>query len=576
MDRSKLEQWQEEHEARMRSIRERHGLAAPAPKREETEEEERRIRLALLREVSRRRMQALKLYEPTEKQLAFHKSKAAERLALGGNRGTKTMCAAAEVAWAATGTHPYHDYPKESLKIICVAKDGLKIGQVFYAKLFKAGAFKMIKGEDGFFRAYRPWEDGWDAKTKPALPLIPPEMIADIAWEDKKLDQPKLVKIKNGDMRCEFLFCTSAGRPVEGVDVDVVWFDEEVYEGGTGKSWYTEMAARLIDRRGRFIWSATPQAATDILWKLHTRALESKDTENPAIEEFHFTMDDNPYLTEEAKAEFREKAAQDPDEYRVRVKGEFLVTSHLVYPNFKKSFHTCAPFEIPANWTRYFVLDPGFGHSFGTFLAVPPPGERDDQVFVYDELYRQQCDAMEFTDELRHKMSGQFFEEFLIDLHGSIRSNAFGKNEGDAYVEAFRHFKLRSISTGNSFKQMGNWGNTGRRGIVRGEVEQVRRWLWPRADKRGTPKLQIFETCHDIVKQLSRYRNKLKDGKPTDDPDPRYDSHGCDTIRYAVLHGMAFVERTVRHRATSTIWNYYRNKMRKKRKDKFIHLGPGD
>lgn len=558
-----------EHDAKLRCIRIKHGLSIPAP----DGDEDRREKLRILREISRRTMQALKLYEPLPKQLAFHQCGASERLVLGGNRGAKTMCCAAEVAWAVTGTHPWLNYPKEHGRWICVAKDGTKIGQVFYAKLFKSGAFRMILDQKtGYYRAYRPWEDGWETRTKPALPLIAPDLIADIAWEDKKLGYPKLVTLKNG---WEILFCTSAGKPVEGVDVDGVWFDEEVYEGGTGKSWYTEMAARLIDRSGRFLWSATPQAATDILWKLHTRALEQKDEPDPSIVEFHFTMDDNPYLPERAKQSFREKAAQDPDEYRVRVKGEFLVTSHLVYPNFKKTVHTCPPFPIPAEWTRYMVLDPGFGHSFATLFAVPPPGEHDDQAIAYDELYRQQCDAMQFIDELRHKMANQWFEDFIIDLHGSVRGTAFGKSEGDAYAEALKHYGIRSIVSGSGFTKKGGYGSISG-DTIRGEVAQVRRWLWPRAEHHGTPKLQIFETCENLISQLSRYRNKLKDGKPTDFPEQRYDCHGCDTVRYAVLHGLAYAPRTMAHRATSGVWRYFQNKMRRQMKDRSIHIGPGN
>ena len=83
----------------------------------------------LLHEKAYRLMQGLALYKPLPHQLAFHISQSLERLAFGSNRGGKTTAAAAEVAMAVTGNCPYYDYPKENGRCICVAKDGIKIGE---------------------------------------------------------------------------------------------------------------------------------------------------------------------------------------------------------------------------------------------------------------------------------------------------------------------------------------------------------------------------------------------------------------------------------------------------------------
>ena len=119
----------------------------------------------LLRELSRRRMSGLSLYKPQPRQLEFHKCQAPERLAIGANRGMKTTCAAVEVAWAATGTHPYFDYPKEDARIICVAKDQTKIGEVMFRKLFKRDAYRIVFDKTtGYWRGWEPWRDGYDRR----------------------------------------------------------------------------------------------------------------------------------------------------------------------------------------------------------------------------------------------------------------------------------------------------------------------------------------------------------------------------------------------------------------------------
>ena len=78
-------------------------------------------RIAL--ELNKRGMEALALYEPMPKQLRFHQSKATKRMLRGSNRSGKSQCTGAEVAWAATGTHPWTKYPKENGIGYCVGWD---------------------------------------------------------------------------------------------------------------------------------------------------------------------------------------------------------------------------------------------------------------------------------------------------------------------------------------------------------------------------------------------------------------------------------------------------------------------
>lgn len=531
-------------------------------------------RLFLLRELAYRRMQALKLYEPLPKQDEFHKCQSPERLILGGNRGAKTMCCAAEVAMAVTGNHPYLNYPKEDGRWMCVAKDGIKVGEVFYRKLFMPGAFKMVKdGTTGLWRAWRPWVDGWNIDRRNALPLIPRRDVVAIAWEDKKLNQPKKITMRNG---WEILFFTSAGKPMESVDLDGAWFDEEIYEKTTLGSWYDETAARLIDRSGRFIWSATPQAATAALWKIHEAAEEDRGKENPLVSEFHVTMDDNPYLPEKSKAEFRQKEMRDPDEYRVRVLGEFLMTSHFVYPNFKKTKHTCPMFEIPPEWCRYLVVDPGYANVVGLLFAVPPPIAKIPHVYVYDEVYGHQWDAKTFVAHLKPKMMGQTFQAFIIDRHGSIKTEANGKTIGQQYAEEMAKAGLRSSSTGSQFIPIGDTGSQNSSPLKMG-CSEVRSWLWDRDEYQSTPKLQIFNHCEGLIGEMGKYRNKIIKGKATDTPDGAQHSHGPDCIRYAVVHGLPYVEPRVGERPMGGPLRYLHAKWKATRKgeNQFVNLGPG-
>lgn len=808
----------------------------------------------LMREKVYRRMQAATMYEPMPHQEAFHRSQAAERLAIGSNRSGKTNVAAVEVAWAVLGKHPYLKYPTNDGRCVCVAKDQTKIGEVMYRKLFRAGAFDMVRGEDGLFRAWDPPRDGYDRDMrKKALPLIPQREIRKIAWDKKAINCPKMITLKNG---WEISFYSSLGKPPNGIDIDLClagwteiydpvakqhrrvdqiaepwhveswnektgrieiqpaqvpfikgigeivkvtlsngktlfttrkhrilaasgewvsvqtafdghlplrdaslgqgtfhavsthagsrpetyrksspvlsscaepeatasrrrsvresdeptsdpdcgaecalretrtnpsyqddcspcsrpcgerprsaepaarssppsrgyagerspwrwlggateasranipacherssdtaashgpcvvssvaecrilpfnaevfviglesagshyiwdfgvskthsyvhaglsnhncWFDEEIWEN----EWYTEASARLLDRSGRFIWSATPQAATDQLFSLHEQALDERRTPRPRIEEFTFLLDENPYIAPDDIALFKAKAMADPENYRVRVEGKFLVSSHRVYPEFDKEIHTVPAFKVPENWCRYMVVDPGYTKPAALFFATPPPGTPGDHVYLYDEFYEHQSSARNFAENIYPKTVGVQFEAFIIDAHGSRRTEQNGKTIGQQFAEEFARKGIRSLQTGSHFILIGaNQGQFGK-GELKAQISQVRSWLWERDG--NSPKLQIFQdTCPTVISEMEKYKNKTDKGKPLDEPDSRKWSEGPDAIRYAVLHGCFYVKPR-KHKPATPALVKYSQKLKKKRQGdgNYVLLGP--
>lgn len=533
-----------------------------------------RLLKMLLQEKAYRQMRPTTIYEPIPEQLRFHKSQAKERICVGANRGAKTTCCALEVAMACTGTHPYINYPKTGGRCVCVAQDETRIGEVMYRKLFMREAFWMKKDpETKKFRSWRPWVDGYELTgLTRCLPLIDKRMLDTnkgtngIAWEKRSLNIPKVVYLRNG---WEISFYSSKGAPPQGIDIDVCWFDEEV----NSQLWYPEMAARLVDRNGRFIWSATPQVGTDELYKLHERAEEEALKHLPAIEEFKFLMDDNPFLSEEAKDSLKLKFADDPENYAIRVMGEYKVLSERVYPEFGR-LHQCEPFDIPSNWCRYLIIDPAYNTTCMTFWAIPPKSERP-HAYLYDELYCRQEPLNKQVERLLPKVTGQSFQAFLIDEHGSRRTETIGKTIGQQYREAFEAANIRSIATGHGFFSIGDDGHVGHSPKNIG-IEDARSWLWKRGEFEDTPKLQVFKgICKDFCEEMLKYRRKTVKGRVTEKTEDKW-SHGPDTFRYAVIHGLPYIEpRRTRQMLSgpAQVLAAKRKKERKKRGNNVI-LGP--
>lgn len=525
----------------------------------------------LVEERLRRKIEGLKLYEPMPVQKEFHASRARERIIRGSNRSGKTVGACAEVAWAITGTHPDTTrYPKENGIWYAVGKDGREVSEVIYRKLFRAGAFKIIRDlKTGEWRAFHPdrIEDlARLSEAKPAPPLVPPRMVKTIAWENRKENLPKLIQLTNG---WEIQFFSSNALPPHGTDIDGAIFDEEIING----AWYSEIAARLVDRNGRFLWSATPQAGTEQLYELHERAeIQSRlPKEQRSIEEFVSLIDDNTHLTGAQKREFAEKLSD--EERAVRVGGEFAIKHSRVFPEFTESIFVAEYFDIPRNWTRYIAVDPGRQVCAALFLALPPP-EEPDFAYLYDELYIPNCTADMFGQKMAQKCSGQEFEAFLIDGQESQKhETGSGLTIEEMYSAALRKRKIKSHRTGSGFE----WGAAD----PKAGVEACREWMRPR-DNGLAPRLKLFrDKCPNFIEEVKRYRYKRLQGlmgvrgysSISDEPESRGKVHLMATWRYLVQYNPRYVPPRKGKVRDNPVWAAAQKF--KKETHRALNLGPG-
>lgn len=513
--------------------------------------------------IVRRRMESLSLYIPLPHAVAFHASKASERITRGSNQSGKTNAAAVEVARAVLGRDPHDKYPKKDGRAFLVGKNGKHLGQVMYRKLFRPGAFDIIKNNStGLFEVYQPWKPEHLANSnsrEPAPPLIPASYVEETSWEKKGEQTPSMVRMKNG---WELSFFTSLGETQQGSEINLAWMDEEI----PNPEWYVELSARLIKRGGKFIWSATPQAGSEQLFDLHQSAEEQKSLDNPVVEEYFFSLRDNPYISQKDKELFGTKMSNE-EEYRVRVLGEFAIVSFRVFPEFDIYIHGCDPFHIPNDWTRYLVVDPGRQVCACLFAAIPPPtDEHEGHIYLYDQLYIKRCSAKKFATEVMHKAHGQQFYAYIIDAHeGRKAQTGSGVTIEYAYSEALAKEKLSSQTTGNGFV----WGSDD----VEGGLEAIRKLL--EISHNGKPILQVMrDKLPDLEYELQRYRYARKRTTNgwmlTDRPEKRND-HLIDCFRY-----LAVYEPDWHPRFKTKVAESWPRKMLKLKKEKAIAGGDGN
>jgi hypothetical protein len=515
----------------------------------------------ILVEKAKRQIESLRLYEPLPEQHRFHSSRAPERILRGSNRGGKTLPAAVEVARALTGQDTHGKYPLTDGRCFAIGKDGKHVSQVMYPKLFKARPFKIIRDlETGKWRSFRPLGDcGRESECKPAPPLIPPRFVKEIAWENKREGQPSVVRLHNG---WEVSFFSSLGKPPQGSDLDLVWMDEEIVD----PEWYPEMSARLLDRLGRFVWSATPQAGTEQLYALHERADDERGAGKPRVTEHVILLADNPHITDDAKKALSEKLNE--QERVVRIGGEFLIFSFRVYPEYSPVVHEVKWFEIPKHWTRYVAIDPGRQVCAALFLAIPPK-EEDLGRYLYDELYIRDCNAMEFGRQMKMKAHGQRFQTFIIDRQGSrVTEMASGRNIEVQYSEALKHFGVSSVATGHNFA----WSSED----VDAGVEAFRAWLL--SGDNGKPVLRVLaDRCENWKWEIKHYRYKRIKGIVLNKPEDRGRVHSMACSRYLAMYEPRWVKPTSKVGQPAGAVGVFREKQ-KKRKEKSrgegVTLGP--
>lgn len=400
--------------------------------------------------MARRKAETLSVYRPLPVALKFHRDNAYWRLGIGSNRSGKTQCGALEVAFAATGLHPFINYPKERGTIYVVGYDGKHIREVMWPKLAAEGSMKFIRDEDsGEWRPVYPdneYDLAYKEKWKDAPPVLPPRLVKSITWNKKNEEIPSIVTMVNGT---KLHFFSSRARPQKGTEIDLGWFDEEL----ENEIWIPEMEARAIDKGGRLIWTFTPEVATEMAFTMHQRAEAPGDEYD--VSEYKFLIKENPHISEANKLRFR-KNLRTQREIDTKWHGKFALQGRMVYPEYTEDDHHVKPFEIPPDWCRYMFVDPGVQVCAVLFVAVPPPNHAayEKEVHFYDELYIRRCSARMFGQEVARKMGhlkNRGFCAFIIDEQFGQQSEMDGTTIQDTYEKALIDEGVESQTTGSSF-----------------------------------------------------------------------------------------------------------------------------
>ena len=221
------------------------------------------------------------------------------------------------------------------------------------------------------------------------------------------------------------------------------------------------------------------------------------------------------------------------DRIQREIMGSFDAFEGQVYSEFRRDVHVVRPFKIPAEWSRIAGADHGFRNPACWLWGAI---DYDGNVYVYREYYEREMLIEEIVKGRKksksvekhiqgvlERMKGEKLEGAFIDPSTKRSQGTTGGSDWDTYLEHLpAGFPL--IPAQND---------------VAPGIDRVKSYLkqHPRTNK---PKLFIFETCDNLIEEMSKYRYKeLRQeqmGKKAEYEEPvKTDDHACDALRYMIM-----------------------------------------
>lgn len=228
---------------------------------------------------------------------------------------------------------------------------------------------------------------------------------------------------------------------------------------------------------------------------------------------------DNPYLTNEQRADIEEFKQTNPQMYEMLAEGKFVKPAGTFFKEFSHSTHVIEPFPIPDHWQRFRVFDYGMDMLACLWIAI----DEQNRAYVYKELHEE---GLIISDAASKILSMTLPNENIKITYAPPdmwnRRQETGKSAADIYAAN----GLRLMKADNNRVQ--GWLN-------------VKEWLKPyttRDEQTGeevtTANLKIFSNCSTLISHLPQVQRDKSD--PNDianaSVSEHYLGHICDSLRY--------------------------------------------
>lgn len=193
---------------------------------------------------------------------------------------------------------------------------------------------------------------------------------------------------------------------------------------------------------------------------------------------------------------------------RAWLDGDWNVFAGQYFKEFSPAVHVCAPFEVPRHWRRYLTMDYGLDMLAAYLIAVDEAG----RAYVCREVYESGCIVSVAAERVKMLAAEEDITAYLAPPDLWNRRQESGKSVADLFAES----GVLLTKTGN---------------------ERIAGWLAVKerlrvVDENGkkTAKLQIFESCENLIRTLPALRYDPQ--RPNDTAgEPHELTHAPDALR---------------------------------------------
>ena len=220
-------------------------------------------------------------------------------------------------------------------------------------------------------------------------------------------------------------------------------------------------------------------------------------------------LDDNPYLAKDGRYEEMLQALP-PTQRKQLLEGNWDVNEGAAFTEFEQDVHVITPFEIPISWERIKGIDYGYASESACIWGAVDAS--DGTLIIYRELYQKGLTGVDLGEKITQmELNDPYSVQGVLDTAAWARTGTTGPTVGESLIRAGH--KLRRADKNRA----------------QGKV-QIHEYL--KVQQSGRPRLQIFNTCPNLIRELQSI--PLDKNNP-EDVDTHAPDHAYDALRYLIM-----------------------------------------
>ena len=416
------------------------------------------------------------------KQMAFHGFETRRKAFIGGNQSGKTTSGIVDDIIQGI----------DADKIPAHLQQFKRFRPPFRCRIAAQGREEI---EDFVFEKLREW--------------MPPDQLVGGKWKSAYDKQHHVLHLKNGSYY-QFKTYQQEAQQWGGSTLDRVHMDEE-----PARVHLQEARLRVMRREGDLLFTMTPVEGLTHMYDEFDEAMQVAEKENGVAEYdglgiVTVHMDDNPWLSEDAKKEALRGLSR--EERLAREEGKFVALSGLIYPDFQRDRHVVpAMRQVPENVNVIVSIDPGIRHAcaVGWYYLTT-----DDHMVMFQEGYFKDMTIAQVCEEI-HRTNAYYGCEpiyYVIDPAARNRNSQTGRSDQSEFAD----HGIVTIPGQNS---------------VTAGINRVK-------ERLQNDRFHVTDDCTNFLKEIRtyRWRKPPRHGEDEGKPVPvKSHDHLMDATRLAIM-----------------------------------------